>query len=58
MLNKKEAHEVFGKVWKEFNKVRKNNTDDGAWALSILYGNNCVASRTHIVVNLTFYGLR
>lgn len=29
MLNKKEAHEVFGKVWKEFNKVRKNNTDDG-----------------------------
>lgn len=29
MLNKKETHEVFGKVWKEFNKVRKNNTDDG-----------------------------
>ncbi|EFV95071.1 hypothetical protein HMPREF0551_1212 [Lautropia mirabilis ATCC 51599] len=36
----------------------KNNTDGGAWALSILYGNNCVASMTQIVVNLTFYGLR
>ena len=28
-INKKEAHKVFGEVWKMFNTVRKNNTDDG-----------------------------
>lgn len=36
----------------------KNNTTDSGRVLSILFGNNFVALQTHIVVNLTFYGLR
>ena len=28
-IDKKEAHKVFGEVWKMFNTVRKNDTDDG-----------------------------